>query len=359
MHATVKPEVKPGVIIRDGKVYRKAPFDREDELRTLVEKNYKLFFGEDSLYLPKEVYMKTPGGAGTAPDGIAINPRVGKWYLVEVERKSNGVWSHIVPQAIKHLIAAMNSEERKRIRDLILKELKARKNLGGTPGGAGKDSLNAERDVDYILKEEPTLVIIIDGVPSDLESFARLVKADVLIVEVEKFESEDGDVAYKVSESVAGLTRPVEEEADVKPEERMTRDKFLGGAMGPLSTLYSKAEELAQRYPELVKIEYGKMSASLKLKISERNEYRTLFTIYQDAFYILKHNFDAFSKYYGAENLERFINQIKLIRAVYENYNLMKQPRVNGLDLTKEEAETIISALEEMIAARQSLERGS
>jgi hypothetical protein len=340
------------VIIRDGKVYRKASFEDEGELRKLVEDNYELLFGEGSLYISRDVFVKTPGGSGSVPDGFALNPRAGKWYVVEVERKSHSVWGHIIPQATRHLVAAMNPEEKRKLKVLFIEEARRRGSLKKLLGEQGEGPPDLDRLIEEIIEEKPSLVIVIDGVPQDLTVWTKLLDVDVSIVEVEKYESEDGETLYNIPDYVAGLS-VVPEEEEEPVEEPITREKFLENATKAISNLYQAAERLAEKYPRFVKLEPRLKGVSLRLKVSHRREYRTLFTIYPDAFYIMKDNMEHFSRYYGPENAARFLERLTSIRAVKLNYDLMTQPRVEGADFTEDEAEAVISALEEMITARQ------
>ena len=60
------------MLIFNDQKFIKSPFDSEAELEKVVVDNYEYLFGPDSFYLPK-TFIKTADGAGTIPDGFAID----------------------------------------------------------------------------------------------------------------------------------------------------------------------------------------------------------------------------------------------------------------------------------------------
>lgn len=107
------------MIILNNQKFIKSPFDNEAELERVIVKNYEHLFGPSSIYLPKKK-VKTGDGAGTIPDGFAIDLASQNWYLVEAELLHHPVWNHIAPQVSKQVIASLQSYSRKVIQDLAV-----------------------------------------------------------------------------------------------------------------------------------------------------------------------------------------------------------------------------------------------
>ncbi len=69
--------------------------------------NYVLLFGNYSIYLSQKK-IKTSEGFASIPDAVVLNFKERVWYIVEVELANHGVWSHIVPQVTKQIVAIEN-----------------------------------------------------------------------------------------------------------------------------------------------------------------------------------------------------------------------------------------------------------
>lgn len=59
-------------------------FDNEEEIERVVLENAEYIFGADSYLLPKSL-IKSAEGAGTIPDGYAIDFGSRRWFIVEAE----------------------------------------------------------------------------------------------------------------------------------------------------------------------------------------------------------------------------------------------------------------------------------
>lgn len=109
------------MLISLDKKYIKTPFNNEAELEKVVIENFEYLFGPNSIFLPKAL-IKTADGAGTIPDGFAIDVEQRKWYLVEAELIHHNVWNHIAPQVTKQLLASQQTTTKKAIKDLAVEQ---------------------------------------------------------------------------------------------------------------------------------------------------------------------------------------------------------------------------------------------
>src|SRR5712672_3530692 len=72
------------------------------------------------MYFPKTL-IKTSEGAGTIPDGFAIDLAERRWFVVEAETSKHSVWDHIATQVAKQIVAASQPSTRKKLVDLAVK----------------------------------------------------------------------------------------------------------------------------------------------------------------------------------------------------------------------------------------------
>ena len=105
-----------------GTFYSKVQFKTEEEVEKVVVDNFKLLFGDYSILLPKSL-IRTSGGKGTVPDGIIVDFKGNRWFILEVERGDHETWGHIAPQISKQLVAVMNRETKNKITELCIAEI--------------------------------------------------------------------------------------------------------------------------------------------------------------------------------------------------------------------------------------------
>ena len=164
-----------------GSFYSKVQFKTEEEVEKVVVHNFKLLFGDYSILLPKSL-MRTSGGKGTIPDGIIIDFKGNRWFILEVERGDHETWGHIAPQISKQLVAVMNRETKYKITELCIAEIGRQKEFSKLLESDLKiQLLNVHGTVQKILENAPIVSLPIDYSPSDLEEWASMQKVDVQI----------------------------------------------------------------------------------------------------------------------------------------------------------------------------------
>jgi hypothetical protein len=212
------------MLILNERKFVKTPFNNEQELEQVVVDNYEYIFGPSSIYLPKTL-IKTGDGAGTIPDGFAIDLASKKWFLVEAELLHHNVWGHIAPQISKQIIAALQPMSKRIIEDLAVEQYKN--------DAIAKEKFAEQRikeiDVRKILREilskEPIVGLPIDAVSDDLKEWARTMKYNVKLWAITKYVDFDDrqTVVYEFPEEF----RPIldtEEETDAKKGELVRYD---------------------------------------------------------------------------------------------------------------------------------------
>jgi hypothetical protein len=174
------------MLILNDRKFIKSPFDNEAELEQVVIDNYEHIFGPSSIYLPKKK-IKTGDGAGTIPDGFAIDLASNKWYLVEAELLHHSVWNHIAPQVSKQVIASLQPFSKKIIQDLAVESYSDDETTREKFQELGIKEINVRKVIQEILEKEPVIGVPIDNISSDLKQWARTLKYSVKLWVISKF----------------------------------------------------------------------------------------------------------------------------------------------------------------------------
>lgn len=173
------------LIFKDIK-FIKSPFANEAELEKVVIDNYEYLFGPDSFYLPKTL-IKTADGAGTIPDGFAIDIGQKKWYVVEAELGHHDVWNHIAKQVSKQIVAALQLTTKQKLEDISADMYENDEYTKEKFTNLGISSVNVRKVIRDILQEDPIIGIPIDSLPNDLKDWARQQRLKVKLWIVSKF----------------------------------------------------------------------------------------------------------------------------------------------------------------------------
>jgi hypothetical protein len=111
------------MIILQNNKFIETNFTNEQEIEDLTIANSEHFFGPSSVFIPK-AKIKTGDGAGTIPDGFAIDLDSRTWFIVEAELGHHSVWTHIAPQVTKQLLAAGRAETRQLLTEILVQMVK-------------------------------------------------------------------------------------------------------------------------------------------------------------------------------------------------------------------------------------------
>ena len=340
------------LITKDG-LFKKSEFSNERELEKVVMDYYKLLFGEYSIYIPQEM-ITTSSGYGTVPDAIVLNfEKNGAWYIVEVELANHGVWRHIVPQITKQIVAMENPETRKRLIEVFFGKIKKSDELKEKFKEQGINEVDIRKVLEEIIAKPPILVIPIDKVSADLKYWAQVIKNEVTVLEIEKYVNEKtGEIIYRIPEPITppplGEEEVEESEKKKKSKEKriLTREEFLAKCTIPAKELFKRLEQIAQKYNNYVKLvptEYG-----FSFRFRTGTKWLVLFTLYPDSVYIQKGNL---TKGFKERAIEAFVQKIKEINQLAENYDIMKQPKLTTkpTDISEDDINLFTEAVEELI----------
>jgi hypothetical protein len=174
------------MLIINNTQFIEAEFISEQELEDVVIENYEQIFGPSSIFLPKKL-IKTADGSGTIPDGFAIDLESRVWYLMEAELAKHSVWSHIAPQVSKQVIAASQTESRKRIIELAIDQFEAQENTQEKFRDLSIKEIHVRAVLDEILDKDPIIAIPIDRISNDLKQWTDTLKYQVKLWLINKF----------------------------------------------------------------------------------------------------------------------------------------------------------------------------
>ncbi len=344
----------PHLLITKNGIYKKSEFSSEQELEKVVMDNYRLIFGEYSIYLPQKM-ITTIGGSGTVPDAIVLYfENEGAWFVVEVELANHGVWNHIVPQITKQLVALENLETKRKLVEIFFEKVKESDELKNKFKEQGIDEVDIRKVIEDIIANPPIVVIPIDKVPADLKQWAQVLKNPVFILEFEKYvNGETGKVMYRIPEPITPLPPIEEEEAEasmerkkIKKKKLITREEFLARATKPARKLLKSLEEIAHDHSNYVKLVPTESAFSFRFRID--SQWRVLLTLYTNTVYIMK---DNLSKGFKEEAVEAFVRKIKEIRQLAENYDTNTYPKLtlDPTDISEDDINLFAKAVEVLI----------
>lgn len=233
------------MLISQDKKFIKTPFINEAELEKVVSENYEYLFGPNSIFLPKAL-IKTADGAGTIPDGFAIDIEQKKWYLVEAELIHHNVWNHIAPQVTKQLLASQQATTKKAIEDLAVEQYQRVDVTQEKFNELSIKAIDVRKIVREILEKDPIIGVPIDDITTDLKDWSRTLRYNVKLWIVRKFvEFKNAqNIIYEFPEEFKPELDTEEESEPKQPNSEVTRyevgviDLLEGGLLAPGDTLF-------------------------------------------------------------------------------------------------------------------------
>lgn len=144
----------------DGKQYFEKKYTNESAFEQSIYENYRMLFGDNTLYINSKQKIKTNAHKGTIPDGYLFDFLNEDFYLVEVELSKHDAYDHILPQITKFFNALTEKSKKDLIQnidniinsdDRLKTEFKER--------NKGKEIY---RTISEIINNSPKILLIID-----------------------------------------------------------------------------------------------------------------------------------------------------------------------------------------------------
>ena len=186
----------------------KSPFTSEDELKKMVIDNADYFFGPSSFCLSREL-ISNKDGFEVFTDGFAVDIANKQWFIVNVALAKHDIWSQIVPQVVKQLIAADQSTTKQLIIELVIQQLQEDSRIMKkfNDAGYGKEDEGVFLDelrgvLGEIFGKSPIIGMPIDSVSNDLMGWTKTLKSNVKLCIVKQYvDSENSEnIIYEIPE---------------------------------------------------------------------------------------------------------------------------------------------------------------
>jgi uncharacterized protein (DUF1330 family) len=212
------------MLISDNKKFVKTPFSSELELEQVVIDNFEYLFGPSSIYLPKAI-IRTADGAGTIPDGFAVDFSSRTWYVVEAELLHHSVWSHIAPQISKQIIASLQSLTKQKVEDLAIEQYQANRTTREKFEEQHIKKIDIRKELREILNKEPIVGIPIDALSADLVEWARTLKYKVKLWTISKYINMENptEIVYEFPEEFKPVLDTEEEQSEMETTQGLNR----------------------------------------------------------------------------------------------------------------------------------------
>lgn len=163
-----------------------AQFDKEQELQEWVVENIERFL--PGVILLSGFRINTSSGKGGVPDCFAFDLVDHKWYVIENELLTHGVWTHITEQVVRYVVALKNSETRRKVRDQLFDHIAETNCVERVSALLEVKPEQLLRQIELFIEGvQPELVIFIDDTNQDLIDMAEALDVTTRIFRVCKF----------------------------------------------------------------------------------------------------------------------------------------------------------------------------
>jgi hypothetical protein len=205
------------MLITNKKRFIQVPFDSENEIENVVVENATDIFGPDSIYFPKAL-IKTAGGAGTIPDGFAIDLAERRWFIVEAETSKHPVWDHIARQVAKQIVASKQPETKQKLIELAVERAQKDAEVSELFAEHKILQINIRKVLDEILRKDPIVGMPIDAVSKDLEEWANTLNVKVRLWLIKKYVEfgNPNSVIYEIPDEARPILSTIENEKESK-----------------------------------------------------------------------------------------------------------------------------------------------
>jgi hypothetical protein len=170
-----------------------SPFTSEDELKKMVIENADYFFGSSSFCLSSEL-ISNKDGFEVFTDGFAVDLANKQWFIVNVTLAKHDVWSHIVPQVVKQLVAADQSTTKQLLIELIIQQLQKDTKIMKkfNEEGYGKENEGVFVDeirgvLGEVFGKSPIIGMPTDSISNDLRDWTETLKTNVKLCIVKQY----------------------------------------------------------------------------------------------------------------------------------------------------------------------------
>lgn len=184
-------------ILSKNKIYNYHEYRTEDEFEKKIVEQSDYIFGEESIYL--DIKKRVGKSVLSIPDGYLIDFTISNkpvLYLIENELSSHSTFGHIAPQVLRFAQSYMQSK--RKLQDILKESINRNTNHKKRINKAIQSSefLNIDEYLDYLIHDIklPSIIVIIDDVPQELEEALSLVTLNTNILSFKTYKNKTDEV---------------------------------------------------------------------------------------------------------------------------------------------------------------------
>ena len=188
----------PTIIDQRQKTYNLVRLTSEQKFEEIVQNLSNQIFGSSSIYIPIKKHVGRDNLV-TIPDGYVIDmadPRSPKMYVVENEIVSHDPFKHIGIQMLKFVTSF--DEIQLKVRNFIMEYITSHKPFLTRLEESRKksDTRNIDNYLDRAVYGGFHGIVVIDEAQEELHRVLQKINADISVLELKTYESEDGACIY-------------------------------------------------------------------------------------------------------------------------------------------------------------------
>lgn len=186
-------------ILSGNKTFNSYHFKKEEDFERLVGQLAENIFGSSTIYIPKKKWMKG-SEIITIPDAYLIDmtePGSPALYIIENEIVAHDPFKHVGIQLLK--FATSFDEAKYDVRKHLMESISEDGIKLAMLERACKQSdfRNIDSYLDAAVYQEFKALVLIDEAREELHNVIQKIRADITVMELKTFVSEDGDFVYQ------------------------------------------------------------------------------------------------------------------------------------------------------------------
>lgn len=238
----------------DGKQYFEKKVEGETAFERTIYENYRMLFGENTLFINLKQKIKTNADKGTIPDGYLFDFSTEDFYLVEVEWSKHDAYKHILPQITKFFNALTEKSKKDLIQNIdniinsdekLKAEFKER--------NKGKEIY---RTISEIINNSRKILLIIDRNKPELDEIKSLYDEweNVKILVIKEFSRSNNKSIFTSEPDFAILDIPEADDANnaTALTSDYTPDNHLRNVSDSVKGIYCLLEEKLKKHTDII-----------------------------------------------------------------------------------------------------------
>lgn len=206
--------------------YQEFSFNKESDFEKVIVSLSEKIFGPDSVYFDIKKRVKDKDIV-SIPDGYVLdfaNPNNPRLYILENEIVSHDPFKHIGNQMLRFVVSF--DDAKVEIWHLLMHEIQNDKKILNRLESVVKKTTfrNVDDFLSHAVYAEFSGIVVIDEIRPELTRVIEKIKANISILEVKTFKSQDGSYCYHYDtlyeEGEAGVQDITLAEKYISPEER-------------------------------------------------------------------------------------------------------------------------------------------